>query len=67
MALACLTTFVLWGVLAYTFARLLAFGVVYGFVAAGFASLWTGFTNAVISERHCLGAMELLELNPCSR
>ncbi|KAL1658808.1 major facilitator superfamily domain-containing protein [Schizophyllum commune] len=41
-----LSAFVLWGVLAYTFAGLLAFSVVYGAFSGGWAALWTGLMPA---------------------
>ncbi|KAJ7088369.1 MFS general substrate transporter [Mycena belliarum] len=40
-----MTTFVFWGVLSHTFAGLLAFSIVYGSVASGWTSLWTGFVR----------------------
>jgi MCP family monocarboxylic acid transporter-like MFS transporter 10 len=43
------TTFILWGVLSNTFAGLLAFGVVYGSIASGWTSLWTGFVRPLAS------------------
>ncbi|KAJ6582785.1 MFS general substrate transporter [Mycena sp. CBHHK59/15] len=39
------TTFVIWGVYSHTFAGLLGFGIVYGIVAGGWSSLWTGFVR----------------------
>lgn len=56
----CLSTFVLWGVLSYSFAGLVAFGLAYGSLAGGWSSLWTGFikdfprmcnTSLLFSER----------------
>ncbi|KAL1686371.1 major facilitator superfamily domain-containing protein [Schizophyllum commune] len=41
-----LSAFVLWGVLAYTYAGLLAFSVVYGAFSGGWAALWTGLMPA---------------------
>ncbi|KAI4294546.1 hypothetical protein K525DRAFT_252211, partial [Schizophyllum commune Loenen D] len=41
-----LSAFILWGVLAYTFAGLLAFSVVYGAFSGGWAALWTGLMPA---------------------
>jgi MFS transporter, MCT family, solute carrier family 16 (monocarboxylic acid transporters), member 10 len=35
--------FVLWGVLARNIGGLIAFGIVYGVLASGWSSLWTGF------------------------
>ena len=39
----CLSTFVLWGVLSYSFHGLVAFGLAYGSLAGSWSSLWTGF------------------------
>jgi MFS transporter, MCT family, solute carrier family 16 (monocarboxylic acid transporters), member 10 len=50
LSLTCLATFILWGVLACTFARLLIFSVAYGLVACAWPCLWTGFTKAAVSE-----------------
>ncbi|KAJ7739059.1 MFS general substrate transporter [Mycena maculata] len=44
------TTFILWGVLSHSFAGLLAFGMLYGSVASGFTSLWTGFVRPVAKD-----------------
>ncbi|KAJ7701419.1 MFS general substrate transporter [Mycena rosella] len=44
------TTFILWGVLSHTFAGLLAFGMVYGSIAGGWSSLWTGFVRPVAKD-----------------
>ncbi|KAL1725229.1 major facilitator superfamily domain-containing protein [Schizophyllum commune] len=41
-----LSAFVLWGVLAYTSAGLLAFSAVYGAFSGGWAALWTGLMPA---------------------
>ncbi|KAL1675151.1 major facilitator superfamily domain-containing protein [Schizophyllum commune] len=41
-----LSAFILWGVLAYTFAGLLAFSIVYGAFSGGWAALWTGLMPA---------------------
>jgi MCP family monocarboxylic acid transporter-like MFS transporter 10 len=43
-------TFVFWGVLGHTFSGIMAFGLVYGSLAGGFPSLWTGFTGEFASE-----------------
>ncbi|KAK7022118.1 major facilitator superfamily domain-containing protein [Favolaschia claudopus] len=40
-----IATFILWGVLSHYFAGLLAFGIVYGSIAGGWSSLWTGFVR----------------------
>uniref|UniRef100_A0A0W0G9P2 Putative monocarboxylate transporter 2 n=1 Tax=Moniliophthora roreri TaxID=221103 RepID=A0A0W0G9P2_MONRR len=42
-----MSTFILWGVLSHTFGGLVAFGVVYGLLAGGWSSLWTGFIRGV--------------------
>ncbi|KAJ7163489.1 major facilitator superfamily domain-containing protein [Mycena crocata] len=39
------STFILWGIFSHSFAGLLAFGIVYGTVAGGWSSLWTGFVR----------------------
>lgn len=44
-----LVTFILWGVLSHSFAGLLAFGIVYGTIASGWTSLWTGFVRPLAS------------------
>lgn len=44
---ASIVTFVLWGVLAHTFAGLVCFGLAYGIIASGWSSLWTGFVRCV--------------------
>ncbi|KAJ7474205.1 MFS general substrate transporter [Mycena latifolia] len=44
------TTFILWGVLSHTFAGLLAFGIVYGSIAGGWTSLWTGFVRPLAKD-----------------
>ncbi|ESK86398.1 mfs monocarboxylate transporter [Moniliophthora roreri MCA 2997] len=41
------STFILWAVLSYTFAGLIAFGVAYGLSAGGWSSLWTGLIHGV--------------------
>ncbi|KIK61604.1 hypothetical protein GYMLUDRAFT_243300 [Collybiopsis luxurians FD-317 M1] len=38
-------TFILWGVLSYNLAGLLSFSMIYGIVAGGWSSSWTGFTK----------------------
>jgi MCP family monocarboxylic acid transporter-like MFS transporter 10 len=43
------TTFVLWGVLSHSFAGLLVFGIVYGIIAGGWSSIWTGFIKPLAS------------------
>ncbi|TRM64968.1 major facilitator superfamily domain-containing protein [Schizophyllum amplum] len=45
-----LATFVLWGVLGNTFAGLIAYGLVYGFVAGSFSSLWASFARVYANE-----------------
>jgi MFS transporter, MCT family, solute carrier family 16 (monocarboxylic acid transporters), member 10 len=37
------TVFVFWGILARNISGLIAFGIVYGVLASGWSSLWTGF------------------------
>ncbi|KAJ7069458.1 MFS general substrate transporter [Mycena amicta] len=43
-------TFVLWGVLSHSFGGLLAFGIVYGSIAGGWSSLWTGFVRPLAKD-----------------
>lgn len=54
---ACLATFIVWGVLSFSLAGVLAYGVVYGLTAGGWSSLWYGFVNPVAStyihSYHC--------------
>lgn len=45
-----IAVFVLWGLLSYSFAGILFYGIAYGCLAGGFTSLWTGFTRPVASE-----------------
>uniref|UniRef100_A0A0W0FM34 MFS general substrate transporter n=1 Tax=Moniliophthora roreri TaxID=221103 RepID=A0A0W0FM34_MONRR len=45
------STFILWAVLSYTFAGLIAFGVAYGLSAGGWSSLWTGLIHGVGATR----------------
>lgn len=42
--------FVLWGVLSYTFAGVIVYGIVYGSLASGYSSLWTGFVRPIASK-----------------
>lgn len=44
-----LSVFILWGILSYTFAGLIAYGIVYGCLATGYSSLWTGFVKPIAS------------------
>ncbi|KAG8830578.1 hypothetical protein FRC17_004682 [Serendipita sp. 399] len=46
----CLATFVGWGVISYSLAGLIGFGIVYGVLAGGWSSLWTGFVKSVVSQ-----------------
>ncbi|KAF8209858.1 hypothetical protein K438DRAFT_1506160, partial [Mycena galopus ATCC 62051] len=41
------TTFILWGVLSHSYARLPAFGIV---IAGGWTCLWTGFVKPLASK-----------------
>ncbi|KAH7925578.1 MFS general substrate transporter [Leucogyrophana mollusca] len=45
LLITAISIFVLWGVLSNTFAGLIAFGIVYGMIAGGWTSLWTGFVR----------------------
>ncbi|KAL1683374.1 major facilitator superfamily domain-containing protein [Schizophyllum commune] len=47
LILSALSSLVLWGVLSYTFAGVIAFSAVYGVVSAGWATLWTGFIRPI--------------------
>ena len=46
----CLTIFFLWGLLGSSFAGLIAFGLVYGSFAGGWACMWPGFIRQLSSE-----------------
>ena len=46
----CLTIFVLWGLLGYSLAGLIAFGLVYGSIGGAWSSMWSGFIRQVASE-----------------
>lgn len=50
LILSAIVSFVLWGVLSYTFAGLIVFSAAFGIVSAGWATLWTGFIKPVASE-----------------
>ncbi|KAK7048707.1 major facilitator superfamily domain-containing protein [Favolaschia claudopus] len=45
-----IATFILWGVLSRSFAALLAFGIVYGSIAGGWSSLYTGFVRPLAHD-----------------
>jgi len=60
LATASLVTFVLWGILAHTFAGLLCFGLAYGIIASGWTSLWTGFVRCAHFSRHQLARFYLV-------
>lgn len=49
LVLTCLSTFILWGVLSYSLAGVLALGVVYGCTAGGWTSMWTALIRPVSS------------------
>ena len=49
---ACLSTFIVWGVLSFSLAGILAYSVVYGLASGGWSSLWYGFVNPVASKYH---------------
>lgn len=44
-----LATYVLWGVLSYALPGVLAYGIIYGCLAGGWTSLWTGFVRPIAS------------------
>ncbi|KAG8830580.1 hypothetical protein FRC17_004684 [Serendipita sp. 399] len=46
----CLATFVGWGVISYSLTGLISFGIVYGGLAGGWSSLWTGFVKDLVSQ-----------------
>ncbi|KAG8830559.1 hypothetical protein FRC17_004705 [Serendipita sp. 399] len=46
----CLATFVGWGVISCSLAGLISFGIVYGGLAGGWSSLWTGFIKDLVSQ-----------------
>ncbi|KAL1746886.1 major facilitator superfamily domain-containing protein [Schizophyllum fasciatum] len=50
LAATAIAAFVLWGVLAYTFAGLLVFAVVYGAFSGGWAALWTGLMRPIAQD-----------------
>ncbi|KII87272.1 hypothetical protein PLICRDRAFT_42920 [Plicaturopsis crispa FD-325 SS-3] len=45
-----LATFVLWGVLSYSFAGLLVFSIAYGALASGWTSLYTSFIRPIAKD-----------------
>ena len=49
LVLTALAIFVLWGVLSFTFAGVLAYGIVYGCLASGWTSLWARFLRPIAS------------------
>ncbi|KAI5823250.1 MFS general substrate transporter [Schizophyllum commune Tattone D] len=50
LILSAIVSFVLWGVLSYTFAGLIIFSAAFGIVSAGWATLWTGFIKPVAND-----------------
>ncbi|PVG01314.1 MFS general substrate transporter [Serendipita vermifera] len=46
----CIATFILWGVLSHSLAGLITFGLVYGSLAGGWTSMWTGFVRQIVHE-----------------
>ncbi|PVG01317.1 MFS general substrate transporter [Serendipita vermifera] len=46
----CMATFILWGVLSHSLGGLIAFGLVYGSLAGGWSSMWTGFIRQIVHE-----------------
>ena len=51
LVLTSLATFVLWGLFSYSLAGVLAYGIVFGSLAGGWSSLWTGFVRPIASEQ----------------
>ncbi len=49
-----LTVFILWGLLSYTFAGIIVYGIAYGFLASGYQSLWTAFVRPIASESNSI-------------
>ena len=45
-----IATFVLWGVLSYNLAGVLAYGLIYGCFAGGWSSLWSSFVRPIASQ-----------------
>ncbi|GJE94721.1 MFS general substrate transporter [Phanerochaete sordida] len=50
LLLTSLATFVLWGVLSYSLAGILAYGVAYGSTAGCWSSMWNGFVRPVAKD-----------------
>jgi hypothetical protein len=50
LAATSIATFVLWGALATTFGTLSVYSILFGALAGGFSSLWTGFVRPIASE-----------------
>ncbi|GJE99056.1 MFS general substrate transporter [Phanerochaete sordida] len=50
LLLSTLATFVLWGVVAASYAGVLAFGVAYGLTAGCWSSMWSGFVRPVAGD-----------------
>ncbi|KIY65753.1 MFS general substrate transporter [Cylindrobasidium torrendii FP15055 ss-10] len=45
-----IATFIIWGLLSKTFAGLVAYGIVYGMLAGGWSSSWSGFVRPVAKD-----------------
>lgn len=58
------TVFVLWGVLSHSLAGLLAFGIVYGFLASGWSSLFSAFIRPF--ARECRVVNRVRRLSHCT-
>lgn len=54
LVLTALSIFILWGVLSFTFAGVLAYGIVYGCLASGWTSLWARFLRPIASTLQLL-------------
>ena len=50
LMLSSLSIFILWGLLSYTFAGVLAYGIAYGCLAGGWTSLWASFLRPIASK-----------------
>ncbi|GJE99307.1 MFS general substrate transporter [Phanerochaete sordida] len=50
LMLTSLSIFILWGVLSYTFAGVLVYGIAYGCLAGGWTSLWASFLRPIAKD-----------------
>jgi hypothetical protein len=47
LAVTSMATFLLWGVASFNLVGLITYGVIYGAMAGGWSSTWTGFIKSV--------------------